>query len=215
MNITIVGTGRVGSTLAKRWLANGHRIIFGTRDPDSEKVRDLLAGLGPDASAKGLAEAAREGDVILLAVPWEAAIDSVCSLGPLKGKVLIDATNPIEMNFDGLQRGLLVGHTSSAAEQIASVVDARVVKAFNQAGTDVMARSDVSESMHAHFVCGDDEKAKQIVVGLAEELKYRVVDVGGLRQARLLEPLGMLWIHLCFLRGHGANFCFNMTNLPK
>lgn len=213
MKIAVIGTGRVGSTLAKRWLANGHQIIFGTRDPRSEKTRDLLKGLGNNATASTVAEAAQAGDVIFLAVPWESALATVRSMGLVDRKILIDATNPIAMTPAGLQQGLLIGHQSSAAEQIADAIDARVVKAFNQAGTDVMGREDLSSANSTMFICGDDEDAKKTVAGLVGELNYRVVDAGDLRQARLLEPLGMLWIHLCYMRGLGPNFCFNITDL--
>jgi 8-hydroxy-5-deazaflavin:NADPH oxidoreductase len=213
MRIAIIGTGRVGSTLAKRWLAQGHTIVFGTREPRSEKVLAMLVSLGATASATGVSEAAVDADAVLLAVPWEGAIESVRSLNLREGQVLIDATNPLTMTPAGLQEGLIVGHTTSAAEQIANNTKARVVKAFNQSGTDVMGNESVTAADHTLFICGDDATAKQTVTALAHDLNYRVIDAGTLRLARLLEPLGMLWIHLCYLGGLGSNFCFKATEL--
>lgn len=159
-------------------------------------------------------EAPQEAEVILLAVPWVAALDSVRSIGNLHHKILIDATNPIMMSSQGLQEGLVLGHTTSAAEQISeTVINARVVKAFNQAGAGVMANPNVKSHDCTLFICGDDDEAKQVVKRLAEAMSLHVFDVGALRQARLLEPLGMLWIHMCYLQGKGSDFCFKVTDL--
>ena len=214
MNIAIIGTGNVGKALAQRWLAKGHRVIIGSREPASAKMETMLAGFGSAASGAALESAAKDADVVLLAVPWEAAISSVRSLGNLTNKVLIDATNPIAMTPEGLQAGLVIGHTTSAAEQIAAAApDARVVKAFNQAGAGVMANPAVTSTESTMFICGDDDDAKQVTTQLAEDLSIGVLDAGDLRQARLLEPLGMLWIHLCYLRGKGPDFCFKVSDI--
>lgn len=114
MNIAIIGNGNVGQALAQRWLAKVHSVVFGSRDPDAPKIAALLAALGSAASSASLENASTHADVVLLAVPWEAALMSVRALGDLSNKVLIDATNPIAMNPAGLQAGLLMGHTTSA-----------------------------------------------------------------------------------------------------
>jgi predicted dinucleotide-binding enzyme len=59
------------------------------------------------------------------------------------------------------------------------------------------------------FICGDNADAKKIVTNLAEDIGFEVVDAGELKQARLLEPLGMLWIHLAF-SGMGQDFAINL-----
>ena len=197
MDIGIIGSGNVGKTLAQRWLAKNHRIIFGSRNPSSSKMAELLETLGSLASSSSLQELEAQAEVLVLAVPWEAALTSVQAIGDFKNKVLIDATNPITMTPEGLQTGLLVGQHTSAAEQIAaSAVNARVVKAFNQAGADVMANPSVDEAQCTLFICGDDDNAKQVTTQLAEDISQKVLDAGELKQARLLEPLGMLWIHM-------------------
>jgi hypothetical protein len=214
MKIAIIGTGNVGKALAQRWLAKGHHIIFGSREPSSPKIADLLATLGSTASSATIEDAPKNADVVVLAVPWEAALSSVRTMGDLHNKVLIDATNPLVMTPQGLQDGLTIGHTTSAAEQIAAIaVNARVVKAFNQAGASVMANPDVKASDYTLFICGDDDDAKRLTTQLAEDMSVSVLDAGDLRQARLLEPLGMLWIHMCYLRGKGPNFCFDVSEI--
>ena len=214
MDIGIIGSGNVGKTLAQRWIAKNHRVIFGSRNPSSSKMTELLATLDSSASSTSLQDLEAQAEVLVLAVPWEAALTSVQAIGDFNNKVLIDATNPITMSPEGLQIDLLVGHNTSAAEQIAeSAMNARVVKAFNQAGAGVIANPSVDETQSTLFICGDDNNAKQVTTQLAEDMSQRVLDAGELRQARLLEPLGMLWIHMCYLQGKGSNFCFNVTDL--
>ncbi len=118
------------------------------------------------------------------------------------------------MTADLLIRGAMVFDGSGAPGQIADVaMNARVVKAFNQAGAGIMANPAVKETDCTMFICGDDEEAKRLTTELAADLSLRVLDAGPLRQARLLEPLGMLWIHMCYLRGKGPNFCFSVTDI--
>ncbi|HEY9813021.1 MAG TPA: NAD(P)-binding domain-containing protein, partial [Candidatus Sericytochromatia bacterium] len=114
MDIGIIGSGNVGKTLAQRWLAKNHRIIFGSRNPSSSKMAELLETLGSLASSSSLQELEAQAEVLVLAVPWEAALTSVQAIGDFKNKVLIDATNPITMTPEGLQTGLLVGQHTSA-----------------------------------------------------------------------------------------------------
>ncbi len=191
MNIAIIGTGRVGSALAGGWLKAGHRVTFGARDLGSEKVRAALAR-HPEARAASLAEAAAGAEVVVLATPWPAAQPAAAAAGDLRGKVLIDCTNPIGPD------GLAVGLTTSAAEQLAAAVPgAHVVKAFNHMGAEVMADPRYADGRQAVMVyAGDDAAAKATVAALAADLGFQPQDAGPLRQARLLEPLALLWITL-------------------
>src|SRR5262249_45574150 len=119
----------------------------------------------------------------------------------LRGKVLIDATNPLVMSPEGLRQGLVIGHTSSGAEQVARWAEgARVVKAFNTTGWQNMVDPVYESQGLSMFLCGDDAEAKKVVAGLAEQLGFEPVDVGPLRSARYLEPLGMLWIDMAIFQ---------------
>ncbi len=195
MRIGILGAGNVGGTLGRRWASKGHEVRFGARRPDAGEV--------------ALARAAAESDLVVLAVPWVAAREAIEAAGDLTGKILIDATNPL--GPDGLTKGLVIGHTSSAAEQVAAWArGARVVKAFNTTGWQNMADPGYGASAAAMFVCGDDGAANGAVVALAAELGFEALDAGPLRVARLLEPLAMLWIHLAVFRGLGTSFAFGL-----
>src|SRR4029077_6410217 len=100
----------------------------GSRKPESDEMKQLVAKAGGDARAATVAEAVRAGDPLLLATPWEVTKALVVGLGDLAGKVLIDATNPLLPDLSGLA----CGTTTSGAEQVAGwALGARVVKCFN------------------------------------------------------------------------------------
>jgi len=193
MKIAVIGTGSVGRALGLNWAGKGHQIIFGTRDPHSAKITEIMATAGgAQISADTVAGAAAEADVVVLAVPWSVAEQTVKSAGSLAGKVLVDCTNPIA---PGLQ--LATGPGTSGGELVAAwAAGARVVKAFNTTGANNMANPIYQGQSTTMFVCGDDDEAKTIVSGLAEDLGFDVADAGPLLAARFLEPLAMVWIRL-------------------
>ncbi|HUA82762.1 MAG TPA: NADPH-dependent F420 reductase [Bryobacteraceae bacterium] len=207
MNIGIIGAGNVGGTLGRRWARNGHRVCFGSREPDSEKMRALLAEAGENATAASNAETASASEVLLVATPWDAAEKTLRASGNLAGKILIDATNPLLPGLDGLA----VGGTQSAAELIAkSFPGAKVVKAFNTVGYNIMADPAFDHGRVAMFYCGDDSDAKKKVGGLIGELGFEALDAGPLRQARVLEPFALLWVSLALKYGYTREIGFQL-----
>jgi 8-hydroxy-5-deazaflavin:NADPH oxidoreductase len=212
MKIGIIGAGNVGGTLGGRWAKNGHEVVFGVRDPKSAKVQALLGTIGKNARAASIREAAAAGSVVVLTTPWEATEEAITAAGNLKGKIVVDATNPLLLGADGLRKGLQVGHTRSAAEQVAGGAHgAKVVKCFNTTGAGNMANSQYPGGKIVMFLCGDDAAAKATVAGLAEELGFEAADAGPLTAARYLEPLAMLWIHLAYMQGWGPNFALRVV----
>ena len=207
MKIAIVGTGGVGAALGPKWGSAGHTVAYGSRAPDSEKVRQLTAVSGFGAAATTPREAIAGADAIVFAVPWPAARETLALLGDLEGRVLIDCTNPLLADLSGIE----CGHLTSAAEQIAGwAPGARVVKAFNTASTKVMKDPQFGEHRATMFYCGDDEQAKQITRKLIADIGFEPVDAGGLFCARYLEPLAMLYIHLAVKQGWGSNSAFKI-----
>jgi NADPH-dependent F420 reductase len=206
VNIAIIGTGGVGSALGTRWAQAGHTVVFGSRFPESEKVLELLQKCA-GAKAGPPSEAIHAAEVILLAVPWPVAQETLAGLGDLGGRVLIDCSNPLTADFSGIE----LGHTTSAAEQIAAwSPGSRVVKAFNTASTKVMRDPMFGTYPAAMFYCGDDPAAKAVVKQLTADLGFDPVDAGPLSSARYLEPLAMLYIHLAFKQGWGSNCAFKI-----
>lgn len=207
MKIAVLGTGNVGGTLGKRWAQAGHQVLFGSRDPASEKVQKLIAETGHGARAVSPAEAAQASDVILLSTPWTHCEACIKGLGNIAGKVVIDCINPLNETFSGLTHGFSV----SAAELVASwAPEARVVKAFNTVSARVMADPNFDGQPATLFFCGDDDDAKQMVRQLASDLGFEPVDAGPLANARYLEPLAMLYIHLAVRGGWGSNTAFKI-----
>lgn len=211
MKIGIVGAGNVGGTLGRILVKKGHEIVFGVRDPESPKVQATLEATGSKARAASVKEAAEFGEVLILATPWNATQEAIAQAGDLTGKIIIDAINPIELTPVGLAAGLTVGHTTSAAEEIAGwATGASVVKAFNNIGASCFENPQFGTQKATAFICGDSAEAKKIVANLAEEIGFEAIDAGDLKQARLLEPVGMLWIHLAF-NGMGQNFSISLV----
>lgn len=207
MKIAVIGTGNVGGTLGSRWAQNGHRVIFGSRNPGRPKVQELVQRAGANAHATSVSEAVAQSEVVVLATPWNATQEIIQSAGDLQGKVVVDCTNPLA---EGL-RGLSVGHTISGGELVAEwAVGVRVVKAFNSTGAGNMANPLYDGVAVSMFICGDDADAKAIVSELVSELGFEVVDTGALATARYLEPLAMLWIHLAYVEGYGPDIAFKL-----
>lgn len=206
MTIGIIGSGNVGGVLGARWAQKGHSVVFGSRTPDDDDMKKLLAGAGKTSRGATLAEAATS-DVLLLAMPWPVIKDVLAGLGNLTDKVLIDATNPVLANLSALA----LGTTTSAAEQVAQWArGAKVVKAFNTIGNSIMANTDFKGEKPVLFYCGDDALAKKTVHQLAGDIGFDPQDAGPLTQARLLEPLALLWISLAFQQQWGREFAFKV-----
>ena len=207
MKIAVIGAGNVGGTLGTAWAAQGHQVVFGVRDPRDARVQAVVAASGGQARAASVREAAAAADIVLLATPWDATKDAIEAAGSLAGKIVVDATNPLRPDLSGLA----LGHTTSAGEQVARwAPGARVVKAFNTIGAQHMADPRFGDQPASMFVCGDDPAAKRTVAELAAALGFDPVDAGPLTQARLLEPLAMLWISLAYAQGHGTGIAFKL-----
>ena len=212
MKIGIIGAGNVGGTLGKALAAKGHPICYGVRNPQDDKTRAVVKATGAGAKAGSVAEAAAFGEVVLLATPWQATRDAVVSAGDLTGKIVIDCTNPVKPDLSGLE----VGHTTSGDEQVAGwAKGAKVFKAFNTTGFNIMADPVIDGVRTVMFVCGDDETAKPVVLRLASDLGFDAVNAGKLAQARLLEPWAMLWISLAFRGTVGRDFGFALLRRQK
>ena len=130
-------------------------------------------------------------------------------MGDLKGKIVLDATNPLAMGPEGL--GLEIGHSISGGEKVQGwAAGASVFKTLNTTGFANMANPVFNGAKSVMFVAGDDEANKPKVLRLIGDLGFEVADAGPLRIARLLEPHAMLWIHLALVRGLGRDWAFGM-----
>ncbi len=179
MKIGIIGAGNIGATAARLFVRAGHEFgVSNSRGPDS--IHGLVAELGPQAHAMTVNDAARFGDLVLLAVTWRSP-EALPKPDLVAGKIVIDAMNPY-LPDSTIQD---LGDSTSSEETAKRLPGARLVKAFNTIYYQHFAsrgRTDLPvDQRHAIFVAGDDEDAKQVVKRLIEEIGFAPVDTGSLR----------------------------------
>jgi 8-hydroxy-5-deazaflavin:NADPH oxidoreductase len=211
MEIAIIGAGDVGGTLGKIWAKKGHQIMFGVRNLQSPNILNLIKFTNSGVKVGTIGEAATFADVIVIAIPWMAVEEAIKSAGDLSGKILIDPTNPIKADLTGL----IIESSTSAAEEIAKwAKDSKVVKAFNSIGAKTLDNLQFGLVRADAFICGDDFKSKTVVKKLATEIGFDTVDAGPLINARVLEYLALLWIHLAYSQQMGPNIAFKLLTRP-
>ncbi len=207
MKIAVIGTGSVGGTLGRRWAQKGHDVTFCSRTPESDKVRALLNSSGPRARSARLREGVADCDIVVVATPWSATLETIDSAGRLDDKIIVDCTNALKPD---LSAPSLPADTSAAEQIAAHAGGARVVKAFNTIPYTTMDDPNFGEHRADLFLCGDDEAAKSAVAQLAEDLGLDVLDTGPLHMAKHLEYLASLWIYMAFKGGWGRSFTFKV-----
>ena len=208
MRIGMIGTGRIGFSLGPLLVRNGHEVMFGSRNP--ELVRASVAAFGPGASIGTIRDAALFGEVLFTAVPWHAVPETLKAAGPLNGKIVVDCTNPLTKEME-----LAVGYTTSAVEETARLCpEASVVKGFNTIFAAHYTSGDLGagEQRLNMFFCGNDSSAKKKVADIIESLGLIPIDAGPLREARYIEPLGVLMIRLAFVQGMGTQIAWKLLN---
>lgn len=196
MKIGILGSGTVGKTLAAGFLKHGHQILLGTRDPAKPDVKQWVEST-PGAAAGTFDEAARFGDLVVLATLGRAAEEALQLAGAsnLAGKTVMDTTNPIAEGAPvGGILSYFTGPNESLGERVQALVPgAHVVKAFNSVGAGKMVNPAYKQGTPTMFLCGDNAAAKQTVGMLAEQFGWKPCDCGGIIASRALEPLCILW----------------------
>ena len=194
MKIGILGSGIVAQTLAAGFVKHGHEAMLGTRDAAklaewSAKNRGVKLG--------GVAEAARFGEAVVLAVKGTAAAEVLRAAGPtnLAGKTVIDATNPIAEvpPEDGVLRFFTDLDESLMEKLQRANPEARFVKAFSSVGAALMVDPALPGGKPTMFVCGNDDGAKKAVRGILDQFGWETADMGTAAAARAIEPLCMLW----------------------
>lgn len=198
MKIAIIGVGNMGAGLARAFASANIDMVIGARNP--AKAAALAAEIGPRAESGGVAAAFKLADVAILALPYGAAGDALKAAGDVSGKVIVDISNPVTADF----RSLVVGHTSSAAEELQALAPkAMIVKAFNTIFAGLLSAEARKGKTLQTFVAGDDPGAKEAVSKLAKAIGFESVDAGPLSNSRFLEPIGEMNIHFGFFLGWG------------
>jgi NADPH-dependent F420 reductase len=209
MRVAIIGTAKVGQALGTSLIRAGHEVIFGARN--ATKTREVASSVGAEA-AGSTADAARRADVIVLAIPFTALETVAREIATgARGKVVIDATNPIKEDLSGLANEC----GPSDAEQVAAILPrARVVKAFNTLFAALVADPVVRATRLDAFFATDDETAAETVAVLLKSLGFRPVLIGPLAAARQLEGMAWLNIRLQLQAGGDWRSSFVMVGAP-
>ena len=190
--IAVIGTGDVGGALGPKFAAQGHTIVYGSRDPERNKVKELVASTGEDASATTPSDAAAQADIVVLAVPGLMVEEITRSLGDLSGKIIIDPTNPLQRRMNRLEHAV---DTSNAEIIQAAAPGAYVVKAFNTLNWETMVDPSSAGGPVSIPLVGDNARAKEKVAELVAGMGLEPIDVGPLRDARWVEGMLILWIN--------------------
>jgi hypothetical protein len=187
LSVVVVGSGRVGTALAANLRSLGHHVRVARRPPLGD------GGIGIDGAASG-------ADLTILAVPFGAVSDVVPRLGLAPGAILVDATNPFGQPIPD-------GAASGAAVVVAAAGDGvHVVKAFNVLGAEHMSDPPLPDGHRPLLpVAADDDSARHLVAGLANDMGFDAVEINGLDNAGLLEEAARYWGLLAFNGGLGRN----------
>ncbi|WP_404402028.1 NADPH-dependent F420 reductase [Pelagibacterium halotolerans] len=201
MKIGVLGTGMVGNALATRLAGLGHEVMIAAREKGHPKTIAWAETNGANASHGSFADAARFGEMVIIAVPGTATLDAANLAGPeaLAGKVVIDVTNPLVPVPDGLPvLDPALSNTTSVGEQLqAALPDAKVVKALNTVNCAVMADPSLVSGDHDIFISGNDDGAKAEVRRLLESFGWRsIIDLGDITAARGTEMAMPFWLRL-------------------
>ena len=204
--IAIIGTGNVANVLGPGFAGLGHDIVYGSREPARGDVQELVQRTGAGATVRLPADAVRDADIVVLAVPGTVVAEVVESLGDLSGKIIIDPTNPTRTNEQGLRISAVATSNGEIIQQLAP--DAFVVKAFNTMGTPTMGNPEAFNAPIAVPLVGNDTAAKETVAELARGIGLEPQDVGPIRFSRTVE--GMLLL-LIYARGQGSSVDFGFA----
>ena len=195
MKVGVLGSGDVAKSLAGGFIKHGHQVMLGTRD--AGKLKDFAAQ-HKGAQVGSFADAAKFGELVVLAVKGNVALDALKAAGAssLAGKPVIDATNPIADAPP--ENGVLKFYTDldrSLMERLQNAFPhAHFVKAYNSVGNARMINPDFpGGAKPTMFICGNDDKAKAVVRGINDQFGWETADMGKVEAARAIEPLCMLW----------------------
>lgn len=201
MRVGILGSGDVAKSLAHGFLKTGHEVKLGSREPG--KLSTWVQENGKGASAGTFAEAAKFGELVVLAVNGTKSVEAIQNGGAdnFKDKIVIDATNPLDMS--GSVPKLVGGLGDSGGElNQKALPGAFVIKAFNTVGHAQFYKPEFAGGPPDMFLCGDDAKAKQQIARICQDFGWNPIDVGGIVLSHYLEAAALIWIITAFAGGH-------------
>lgn len=207
MKVAILGSGNVGQAIGRHLLSQGHTVVFGVREPNSEHAKTALS-VCKGASATQNADAIVGTELVFIALPWGTVQEVLTPLASLlSGKTVVDCTNAYEIAGGCVKPAAF----PSAAEVLQGYIPgAKVVKAFNQLGAGKLAQPKFAGGPPWMGVAGDDDARVHQVVQLAKSFGFDAVPYGKLSAALMLEDMARIWIHGAYLAGLGPNIGFGI-----
>jgi predicted dinucleotide-binding enzyme len=204
MKVGILGSGDVAQALGRGFAKHGHDVMIGSREPKSEKLQAWKKAAGAKASTGSSADAAKYGEIVVLATLGAGTMAALDNAGPrnFDGKLVIDVTVPLDFS-KGMPPGLFVGTTDSLSEQIQKKLPkAKVVKCFNTISNPQMIDPRVKGGKPRMLIAGNDAKAKTEVTEKLKGLGWAgAIDCGDLTGARWLEAFVPLWVRVASAEG--------------
>ena len=195
MKIGILGSGVVGQTLGLGFIKHGHQVRIGTSNPD--KLSEWLSKSGANGSRGSFADAAKFGDLIVLAVKGTAALTALEKAGNenFTGKTIMDATNPIAEvpPVNGVLQFFTNINSSLMEELQSKYPQTNFVKAFSCVGNALMVNPDFGGQKPTMFIAGNNDDSKNVVKNILNTFGWDVEDMGKAEAARAIEPLCILW----------------------
>jgi len=192
--VGILGSGIVGQTLGAGFIKKGYEVTIGTREPS--KLSEWKAKTGGNVSS--FEDATKTAEIIVIATKGAAATSAInlAGIGNFKGKLVLDATNPID-DATPPKNGVLRFFTSlddSLLERLQKLIpEAHLVKAFSCVGSHFMVDPDFGANKPTMFICGNDDSAKKEATDILTKFGWETEDMGTAEAARAIEPLCILW----------------------
>jgi len=199
-SIAVIGAGRIGGTLGRKWVATDHEVTFGARDTQSPALAALVQEIG--ARAASIPDAVRAAELVVFALPAGAMTATVSELAPLlSDKVVIDATNNVS--------GAVM---NSAAAVAAAVPTAHYFRAFNSLGWEMLDNPVVGGTRADMFFCGLAGPPRAAVEQLIADVGLRPVWIGGPEEVDVVDSMLRLWFTLVMKRGHSRRLAFKLLD---
>lgn len=192
--VAVIGSGRMGGAIGPRFAALGYDVVYGSRDPDSEAIRETLAKIGPKARAARQLDAIEAADIVVLALLWKATPDLIREAGArLDGKLIFDITNaPLTYPAQPFEGAV----ETSAGKIIQDLAPkAKVVKAFNTVGYHVVADPAAGKGPVTVPVVGNDSEAKTQVMVIVKRMGFETIELGPIENAHVLEGMANLYFY--------------------
>lgn len=189
--VAVIGTGDMGNSLGPKLASIGYRVVYGSRDPSTERVQMLVKNTAPTARAATQMEAAQSADIVLLAVPWPAMGQVARNLGNLDGKIVIDVSFPFEQGPDGYPQSTV---ETSSAEMIQAWNPGAMVVKWSLPTAHYIDEPQKLGYRPSNLIAGDDRRSKETVARIAHAIGQDPFDAGPLRMSRAVEAQVLLFM---------------------